>query len=108
MSGFLPIATPVSPDALTQPVLAKDPGKTAEAALKFEGMLMANLFQTMRKTVSHNDLFGKGGSAQHTYEYLLDQATVTQAMEAGKGWGLSGKLQTAWDHKNPKVTATPE
>ena len=76
----------------------------AEAAKQFEGMLMANLFQCMRKTVSHSDLFGGGGSARSSYEYLLDQAVVTHAMDAGKGWGLSQRLQDGWKLEKAKVT----
>lgn len=78
--------------------------KDAEAAKQFEGMLMANLFQCLRKTVNHSNLFGNSGSAQSTYEYLLDQAVVNQAMTAGKGWGLSDRLQTSWSAKKINKT----
>jgi len=68
----------------------------AEAAKQFEGMLMAQIFQTMRKTVQHTGLFGNGGTARTTYEYLLDQAVVDHAMTSGKGWGLASRLEDAW------------
>ena len=64
-----------------------------EAAKQFEGMLMANLFQQLRKTVHTSSLFGGDGSATQTYEYLLDQAVVNHAIEGGRTWGLSGKLE---------------
>jgi len=85
---------------------APAPGaKDAKAAQQFEGMLMANLFQCLRKTVTHSSLFGDSGSAQSTYEYLMDQAVVSHAMTAGKGWGLADRLEAGWKaqaaHKNP-------
>ena len=73
--------------------------KDADAAKQFEGLLMANLFQCLRKTVSHSNLFGSSGSAQSTYEYMLDQAVVEHAMAAGKGFGLSDRLQAGWQTK---------
>ena len=91
-----------------QDLVAQAPGpglKDAEAAKQFEGMLMANLFQCLRKTVTHSSLFGDGASAQSTYEYLLDQAVVNHALEAGKGWGLSDRLQTGWK-KSPETNKT--
>ena len=78
-------------------------GKNAEAAKQFEGMLMANMFQGMRKTVQASGLFGNSGNARSTYEYLLDQAVVTQAMTAGKGWGLSERLLASWQLKSATV-----
>ena len=76
---------------------------TKEAAEKFEGMLMAYLFQDMRKTVQASGLFGNEGTARSTYEYLLDQAVSTNAMAAGKGWGLSQRLEAAWDARSAKA-----
>ena len=86
-----PLATSAPQDlaAPTTPT-GKDP---AVAAKQFEGMLMANLFQELRKTVHHSGLFGESGNAQGTYEYLLDQAVVNHAIEGGRTWGLSGKLE---------------
>lgn len=83
----------------SQDLVAQVPGagaKDAKAAQQFEGMLMANLFQCLRKTVTHSGLFGDGGSAQSTYEYLMDQAVVSHAMTAGKGWGLADRLEAGW------------
>lgn len=102
------LAQPTALDLVTQgagqglPNLAN--GKSIEAARQFEGMLMANLFQCLRKTVTPSGLFGNSGSARSTYEYLLDQAVVTQAMTAGKGWGLSDRLVASWKAK----AATPK
>jgi len=71
-------------------------GKDAkEAARQFEGLLMANLFKEMRKTVHPSGLFGTSDSARGTYEYLLDQAVVNHAMESGKTWGLSERLESS-------------
>jgi Rod binding domain-containing protein len=73
--------------------------RTAEAAKQFEAMLMENLFRTMRKTVQPSGLFGDGGNARSTYEYLLDQAVTSGALNAGKSMGLAGKLEAAWSPK---------
>ena len=81
--------------------------KDAKAAQQFEGMLMANLFQCMRKTVSHSSLFGDSGSAQSTYEYLMDQAVVNHAMTAGKGWGLAQRLEASWKAQAAPKKAQP-
>jgi len=69
---------------------------TSEAAKQFEGMLMAQIFQVMRKTVNHSGLFGDSALARSTYEYLLDQAVVDHAMNSGKSWGLATRLEEAW------------
>jgi Rod binding domain-containing protein len=74
----------------------------AQAAKQFEGMLMAFVFQQMRQTVQPSGLFGNDGIARSTYEYLLDQAVSSSAMDAGKGWGLSQQLQAKWDAAGPK------
>ena len=97
------LTAPRSPQELVaQPSgKAAQVGKDAEAAKQFEGMLVANLFQCLRKTVVHSDLFGNSGQAQSTYEYLLDQAVVNHAMSGGKGWGLSDRLQANWKSHTP-------
>lgn len=73
-------------------------GKTnvGDAAKQFEGMLMTQIFQIMRKTVQHSGLFGDSALARSTYEYLLDQAVVDHAMSSGKGWGLAERLEESW------------
>ena len=98
MSAVAALALPAPQEIVAQalPAQGGSPGN-AEAAKQFEGMLMSYLFQQMRQTVPHSDLFGGSGSAQSTYEYLLDQATTKKAMDAGKGWGLSQRLAAAWD-----------
>jgi Rod binding domain-containing protein len=93
---------PVPQEIVAQPLPGpgQDQAGNAEAAKQFEGMLMAFLFQQMRKTVQTSGLFGGNGNARSTYEYLLDQAVTSNAMDAGKGWGLSQQLQAQWDaHK---------
>ena len=90
---LLSVPAAAGPDLLApaQPS-AKDP---KEAAKQFEGLLMANLFKELRKTVHHTGLFGESDTARSTYEYLLDQAVINHAMEAGKTWGLRDKLETS-------------
>nr|WP_320131572.1 rod-binding protein [uncultured Holophaga sp.] len=87
-------------DLLVQDV-PKVNGKTDpdKAARQFEGMLMAQIFQTMRKTVDHSGLFGESAVARSTYEYLLDQAVVEHAISGGTGWGLAQRLAEQWKAK---------
>jgi len=75
-----------------------EPGKArnAEVAREFEGLLMAQLFQSMRKTVEPSGLLGGDEGARSTYDYLLDQAVVASAMKAGQGWGLAKRLEESW------------
>jgi len=92
-------------DSMTSPVSVPT-GKASlgDAAKQFEGMMMAQVFQTMRKTVQHSGLFGDSAMARSTYEYLLDQAVVQHAMDGGKGWGLAERLEESWkasSEKNP-------
>lgn len=75
-----------------------------EAAKKFEGLLMAQLFQSLRKTVEPSGLFGDGGQARQTYEYLFDQAVVEHAMQAGRGWGLAERIEQDWARQKGKET----
>jgi Rod binding domain-containing protein len=100
-SGSILAPLTQAPAALA-PVKAPN-GKTLEAAKQFEGMLMANLFQGLRKTVQPSGLFGNSGNARSTYEYLLDQAVVNHAMTAGKGWGLSERLAANWKLQSANV-----
>ncbi len=74
--------------------------KTDKAAHQFEGLLMGLLFQTMRKTVQPSGLFGDSGQSRSTYEYLMDQAVVDQAVSTGHGWGLAERLKAAWAQTN--------
>jgi Rod binding domain-containing protein len=84
---------------------AKD--KTSEAARQFEGMLMQLLFQTMRKTVEPSGLFGDGGQARSTYEYLMDQAVVDKAMHSGRSWGIAERLEAVWGQGGGRKGPTP-
>ena len=70
--------------------------KTEKAARQFEGLLMGLLFQTMRKTVQPSGLFGDSGQSRSTYDYLMDQAVVDQAVTSGHGWGLAERLKVSW------------
>jgi Rod binding domain-containing protein len=67
-----------------------------QAALLFEGLVMTQMFQSMRKTVQSSGLFGDDSQTRATYEYLLDQAVVEHAMASGKGLGLAEKLEKTW------------
>jgi len=78
-----------------------------EAAQKFEGLLMAQLFQSLRKTVEPSGLFGDGGQARQTYEYLFDQAVVEHAMVSGKGWGLAERIEKDWARQEEKDAQKP-
>jgi Rod binding domain-containing protein len=93
----LPALAPQEIVAQSLPAAAPGGSKNAEAAKQFEGMLMAFVFQKMRQTVQPSGLFGESGTARSTYEYLLDQAVTSNAMKAGKGWGLSQQLEAKWD-----------
>jgi len=74
-----------------------------EAALLFEGLVLTQMFQSMRKTIQHSGLFGDDSQTRSTYEYLLDKAVVEHAMASGKGLGLAEKLEKTWEaqKKNP-------
>lgn len=93
------------PKALVIPDMPMPNGKSSpkEAAQQFEGLLMAQLFQNLRKTVEPSGLFGDGGQARQTYEYLFDQAIVNQAMVSGKGWGLAAQIERNWTKRNTGV-----
>lgn len=92
-SPILSAPSTAAQDLVAQaPPTGKDP---KEAAKQFEGMLMANLFQELRKTVHPSGLFGGGGSANGTYEYLLDQAVVNHAMDGGRTWGLRDRIEAS-------------
>jgi len=70
----------------------KDP---KEAASQFEGMLMAQMFKELRKTVHTSGLFGENASTRSTYDFLLDQAVIKNAMEGGATWGLRDRLEAS-------------
>lgn len=96
----MPIAGLPAVDALSQAkgsqALPGAADHTEKAARQFEGMLMSMLFQTMRKTVEPSGLFGEAGQSRSTYEYLMDQAVVDQAVSSGRGWGLADRLKLQW------------
>ncbi len=79
-----------------------------EAAREFEGMLLRQLFQVMRRTVAPSDLLRDSGGARETAYYLFDQAVVTQAMASGTSWGLADRLESAWKAQEGRAQATPK
>ena len=83
---------------ITLPRLGLDKTTDKEAALMFEGLVMTQLFQAMRKTIQPSGLFGDDSQARSTYDYMLDQAVVEHAMAAGKGWGLAENMEKGWEH----------
>lgn len=87
-----------SPVDLVNPTVPKPGSKESpqQAARMFEGMLMTQMFESMRKTIQPSGLFGENTQAKSTYSYLLDQAVVEHAMSSGKGWGLASRLEDAW------------
>lgn len=112
MGDLVPSLGSLAPGELLRPSLPRPgevpPSKDVKAvAREFEGLLMAQFFQTLRKTVPPSGLFGDGGQARSTYEYLLDQAVVQQSMSAGKGWGLAERLEQAWSLRQEKAAPFP-
>ena len=65
----------------------------------FEGLVMTQMFQAMRKTIQPSGLFGDDAQTRSTYEYLLDQAVVEHAMASGKGLGLADRLEKTWEQE---------
>jgi Rod binding domain-containing protein len=103
MSGTLvPKLISQSPQDLVAAVLPKpgaDKASNHEAALMFEGLMMTQMLQAMRKTIQPSGLFGENTQSRSTYEYLLDQAVVEHAMASGKGLGLADRLEKSWEQK---------
>lgn len=106
IAGTLSLIASRPQDLLTPDLASLSSKKTnpQEAASKFEGLLMTQLFQSLRKTVQPSGLFGDGGQARQTYEYLFDQAVVEHAMATGKGWGLAEKIAQDWARQQEKVS----
>ncbi|HNX32403.1 MAG TPA: rod-binding protein [Holophaga sp.] len=84
-----------APQDLAAPRVGLDKLTDLEAARMFEGLVMTQMFQGMRKTIPHSGLFGDASKNQSTYEYLLDQAVVEHAMASGKGLGLASQLENS-------------
>lgn len=74
-----------------------------DAALEFEGLIMSQLFQAMRRTVEPSGLFGGNPQTRSTYEYLLDRAVIDRSVQSGRSWGLAQRLEEAW---NPPAMKT--
>jgi len=92
----LPSRSPLDSLNLAAPQPGQGKASNQEAARMFEGMLMTQLFQAMRKTIPESGLLGEDSQARKTYEYLLDQAVLEHAVRGGKGWGLAERLEKAW------------
>lgn len=78
-----------------------------QAAVAFEGMMVSQLFQSMRKTVPRSGLLGDSGQARGTLDYLLDQAVVDAAMSGGRTWGLAKRVEEAWKTKTQASESGP-
>ena len=70
--------------------------KIAKSASEFEALLMGIIFQGLRKTVEPSGLLGTNQNERSTYEYLLDQAILQQAVAGGHTWGLAARLEESW------------
>ena len=93
-SGGLPTAATLladspRPDATrsnAQPGIGRgsptDGAARGDAAQQFESLLVQQLWQTMRKTVSGAG-FGGGSAGADTYMHFMDEAIATQMTEAG-------------------------
>lgn len=80
-----------------------DKERITRAAQEFEGMLMEQLMQGLRKTVEPGDLFGKQDQSRSTFEYLLDQAVIARAVQGGKGLGLAAQMERIWAERERKI-----
>jgi Rod binding domain-containing protein len=97
-SSMLKPASLAPQDALplTLPRPGVDKATNEQAARMFEGLMMTQMFQAMRKTIQPSGLFGNESQSRATYEYMLDQAVVEHVMSSGKGWGLAEHLEKNW------------
>jgi Rod binding domain-containing protein len=82
--------------------------KLGKTASEFEAMLMAQLFQTMRKTVEPSGLFEENQNERGIYDYLFDQAILQQATAGGHTWGLAEKLEESWKITQMQADAAAE
>ncbi|WP_316676510.1 rod-binding protein [uncultured Tolumonas sp.] len=107
MSAILQAAvqSPVDTLTLSSSKLGVDKLTDHQAALQFEGLVMTQMFQAMRKTIQPSGLFGDDSGSRSTYEYLLDQAVLEHAMTSGKGWGLADRLENSWKAAKPEGPA---
>jgi Rod binding domain-containing protein len=111
MTDFLPtIKQQIDPSSLLNaPKLTQaDKDKLKKTAAEFEGMLMAQMFQALRKTVEPSGLFGNSQTERSTYDYLLDQAVIKNAIEGGQTWGLAARLEESWKNTQMKANASDE
>jgi Rod binding domain-containing protein len=104
------ISSHLDPVSLAKNAMLAKPekDKIAQTASDFEAMLMAQLFQSMRKTIEPSGLFGENETSKSTYEYLLDNAVMQQAVANGQTWGLAARLEESWTALQVKqVAAAP-
>lgn len=101
------LATAGRAQGLSRPA---DKERVTKAAQDFEGMLMEQLMQGMRKTVEPSGLFGQEGQSKSTFEYLMDQAVIAKAVKGGRGLGLAAHMEQVWAQRTtlpaPSVQAT--
>lgn len=84
---------------VTLPRAGLDKATNHEAAIMFEGLVMMQMFQAMRKTIQPSGLFGEDAQTRSTYDYLLDQAVVEHAMSSGRTWGLAERMEKTWEEQ---------
>lgn len=95
--SLLPSAVDLASHAKAQGLQkAQDQGRIRKAAQEFEGMLIEQMMQGMRKTVEPSGLFGQEGQSRSTFEYLMDQAVIQKAVKGGRGLGLAAQLERIW------------
>ncbi|MCL1892813.1 MAG: rod-binding protein [Holophagaceae bacterium] len=98
MIDFPTLTSNVDPISVLQnaQIPKNETDKIAKTAAEFEGMLMAQMIQMLRKTVEPSGLFDVNQTERSTYEYLLDQAIVQHAVSNGQTWGLAERLEESW------------
>jgi Rod binding domain-containing protein len=107
MASFPSITSNIDPVSIFQTAqLSKETeDKIGKTAAEFEAMLMAQMFQTMRKTVESSGLFEENQNERAIYDSLFDQAILQQATAAGHTWGLAERLEESWKLAQMKADA---
>jgi len=82
-------ATSAAPAASTQPAHGRH--NPREVALKFEALLVTQMFNAMQNTVEKSGLLD-GGSAEDTYREMLNQALSGELARRG-GLGLAEHIE---------------
>ena len=104
MGGPAPLVPSAVDLAATARIQGLNPSPQKEritkAAQNFEGMLMEQLMQGLRKTVESGGLFGQEGQSKSTFEYLMDQAVIAKAVKGGRGLGLAAQMERIWENRS--------